>query len=122
MGLAKFEIKLDDELAEIPTLNDVGCSSCHALLDPIAGGFKNWRNKGNYREATRWTVCDEDFVLPGDEEGDACANNTGGSASLATASQVLTQNLFRRLRTSLDSTGWENKSRSIISMAMQLLG
>ena len=65
MGLAKFEIKLDDELAEIPTLNDVGCSSCHALLDPIAGGFKNWRNKGNYREATRWTVCDEDFVMPG---------------------------------------------------------
>ena len=82
MGLAKFEIKLDDELAELPTLNDVGCSSCHALLDPVAGGFKNWRNKGNYREGYRWTICDEDFVLPGDEEGDACANNTGGSASL----------------------------------------
>ena len=82
MGLAKFEIKLGDELAELPTLNDVGCSSCHALLDPVAGGFKNWRNKGNYNDRYRWTICDDDFVMPGDEEADACANNTGGSASL----------------------------------------
>lgn len=82
MGLAKFEIKLGDELTEIPTLNDVGCSSCHALLDPVAGGFKNWRNKGNYNDRYRWTICDDDFVLPGEEEADACANNTGGSASL----------------------------------------
>ena len=41
LGLAKFEAKLSDELIENPTLEDISCSSCHALLDPVAANLKN---------------------------------------------------------------------------------
>ena len=32
-----------------PTLNDPACTSCHEILDPVAGAFGNWDETGRYR-------------------------------------------------------------------------
>lgn len=32
-----------------PTMNDPSCTSCHEILDPVAGAFGNWDETGRYR-------------------------------------------------------------------------
>ncbi len=32
-----------------PTMNDPACTSCHEILDPVAGAFGNWDDTGRYR-------------------------------------------------------------------------
>ncbi len=33
----------------VPTLEDPACTSCHIIMDPIAGGFQNWSHQNRYR-------------------------------------------------------------------------
>ena len=88
------------KLAELPTLNDVGCSSCHALLDPVAGGFKNWRNKGNYREGNRWTICDEISFCPEMKRAMPAQTTLEEVRLSATVNQALILSLYRNLKMS----------------------
>ena len=32
-----------------PTMDDPACTSCHEILDPVAGAFGNWDRRGRYR-------------------------------------------------------------------------
>jgi hypothetical protein len=32
-----------------PTLNDPQCTVCHTVIDPVAGAFQNWDDRGRYR-------------------------------------------------------------------------
>ena len=61
LGLAKFEAKLSDELIENPTLEDISCSSCHALLDPVAANLKTWVRNSTFLEVNpNWDTCSDD--------------------------------------------------------------
>ena len=61
LGLAKFEAKLSDELIENPTLEDISCSSCHALLDPVAANLKTWvRNSSFSPDNPNWETCSDE--------------------------------------------------------------
>ncbi len=33
----------------VPTLEDPACTSCHIIMDPIAGAFQNWSHHNRYR-------------------------------------------------------------------------
>ena len=33
----------------VPTLEDPACTSCHIIMDPIAGAFQNWSHNNRYR-------------------------------------------------------------------------
>lgn len=35
--------------AHNPTLNEMACATCHVVMDPVAGAFQNWNDKGRYR-------------------------------------------------------------------------
>lgn len=37
-----------------PTMNNPACSVCHATMDPIAGAFQNWDDRGRYRPVENW--------------------------------------------------------------------
>ncbi|MEO1272108.1 MAG: DUF1592 domain-containing protein, partial [Myxococcota bacterium] len=37
-----------------PTMNDPQCSVCHAVVDPVAGAFQNWDDRGNYNPPDAW--------------------------------------------------------------------
>lgn len=45
-----------------PTMNNSACTSCHALLDPVAGTFQNYGEYGLYREGDAWFL---DMRRPG---------------------------------------------------------
>jgi hypothetical protein len=35
-----------------PTMNNPNCTTCHALLDPVAGAFQNWDEENYYRSTS----------------------------------------------------------------------
>ena len=48
-GLAnRSGLNLDNVIGQFPTLQDPQCKVCHDVLDPVAGLFKNWSNKGRF--------------------------------------------------------------------------
>ena len=59
--------------AQTPTLSDPSCTQCHSVMDPMAGAFRNWDERGTYHKNRDWH---EDMRAPGFggeliEEGDA---------------------------------------------------
>lgn len=36
----------------VPTMEDPACTSCHNIIDPIAGAFQNWADNNQYRRYT----------------------------------------------------------------------
>lgn len=60
-----------------PTLNDPQCTVCHATMDPVAGAFQNWDERGRYRPpAEGWHASMAppgfgDQVLPASRRSDA---------------------------------------------------
>ena len=47
-----------------PTMNNPACTSCHAILDPVAGAFQNYNEYGEY-ERDRWSSWFDDMRAPG---------------------------------------------------------
>ncbi|NOZ52641.1 MAG: DUF1553 domain-containing protein [Gammaproteobacteria bacterium] len=48
-GLAdRAGLNLDNVIGDFPTYEDPQCRVCHDTVDPIAGLFKNWNNRGRY--------------------------------------------------------------------------
>ncbi len=59
-----------------PTMNNPVCSTCHTLIDPIAGAFKNWDYRGRYRSRFWYSNMrdpgfTEQISLPGDRQDTA---------------------------------------------------
>lgn len=49
-GLAdRAALDLDHVIGDFPTLQDPQCKKCHDIVDPVAGLFKNWQNRGQFR-------------------------------------------------------------------------
>ncbi len=55
---------------ENPTLNNVNCTVCHTVMDPIAGAFQNWDDMGQFRisdnDSLPWTYKGGDLYQWGD--------------------------------------------------------
>jgi hypothetical protein len=61
-----------DALADTdnPTMNNVHCTVCHSVMDPVAGTFQDWADMGHYRvndtDSLPWTYKASDLYEPGD--------------------------------------------------------
>ncbi len=53
-----------------PTLNNVHCTVCHSVMDPVAGTFQDWADMGHYRvydtDSLPWTYKATDLYEWGD--------------------------------------------------------
>lgn len=47
---------------KIPTMENAGCSICHATIDPMAAGFQNWNEANRYLPSR--TAAGKDHALP----------------------------------------------------------
>ena len=47
-------LDLDNVVGHVPTYEDAQCTSCHDLIDPIAGLFKNWTARGRFIPSNNW--------------------------------------------------------------------
>ena len=50
------------DFGENPTLTNPNCTVCHTTMDPVAGLFMNWNEKGEYSGRGEWF--DADYILP----------------------------------------------------------
>lgn len=48
MTLGARPIDADSVSEHNPTMNNPECTSCHQILDPVAGAFQNWNDTGRY--------------------------------------------------------------------------
>ena len=61
-----------DALADTdnPTMNNVHCTVCHSVMDPVAGTFQDWADMGHYRvndtDSLPWTYKGSDLYEWGD--------------------------------------------------------
>lgn len=62
MSLGARPIATDAVAEHNPTLNNPQCTSCHEIMDPVAGAFLNWNNVGRYRPQEAWF---QDMLAPG---------------------------------------------------------
>ena len=51
------------DFGENPTLNNPDCTVCHTTVDPVAGLFMNWNERGEYDGSGQWY--DTDMLAPG---------------------------------------------------------
>jgi hypothetical protein len=53
-----------------PTMNNVHCTVCHSVMDPVAGTFQDWADAGHYRvndtDSLPWTYKETDLYQNGD--------------------------------------------------------
>jgi hypothetical protein len=50
------------DFGENPTLNNPDCTVCHTTMDPVAGLFMNWNERGEYDGSGEWFG--PDYILP----------------------------------------------------------
>jgi hypothetical protein len=50
------------DFGENPTLTNPNCTVCHTTMDPVAGLFMNWNERGEYSGRGEWF--DADYILP----------------------------------------------------------
>jgi hypothetical protein len=50
------------DFGENPTLNNPDCTVCHTTMDPVAGLFMNWNERGEYDGSAEWFG--PDYILP----------------------------------------------------------
>jgi len=48
-----------------PTMNNPACTSCHEIMDPVAGAFQNWNQDGLYRHSGKDDLWYRDMRDPG---------------------------------------------------------
>jgi hypothetical protein len=63
LSLVSFSVDQFETFPENPTMDAQTCRVCHAVMDPVAGLFKNWSHAGQYRDRD-WMVCGEDTGNP----------------------------------------------------------
>ena len=63
MALAERPLDPTSIEAFNPTMNNAQCTSCHAVIDPLAGAFQNWDDRGSY--APREEGWYEEMAPPG---------------------------------------------------------
>lgn len=62
-------VDASDDFGENPTLNNPDCAVCHTTMDPIAGLYMNWNERGEYSGAGEWFG--PDYILPPGFNGEA---------------------------------------------------
>lgn len=55
-------VDVNEVAGDNPTLTDPNCTICHTTMDPVAGVFKNWDERGIYEARDEWY---EDMLEPG---------------------------------------------------------
>jgi hypothetical protein len=50
------------DFGENPTLNNPDCTVCHTTMDPVAGVYMNWNERGEYSGKGEWFG--PDYILP----------------------------------------------------------
>jgi len=62
-------VDASDDFGENPTLNNPDCAVCHTTMDPIAGLYMNWNERGEYSGEGEWFG--PDYILPPGFNGEA---------------------------------------------------
>ncbi|MDH3486122.1 MAG: hypothetical protein OEM16_18060, partial [Myxococcales bacterium] len=62
-------VDASDDFGENPTLNNPDCAVCHTTMDPIAGLYMNWNERGEYSGQGEWFG--PDYILPPGFNGEA---------------------------------------------------
>ncbi len=62
-------VDASSDFGENPTLNNPDCTVCHTTMDPVAGLFMNWNEKGEYSGKGEWFG--PDYILPPGFNGEA---------------------------------------------------
>ena len=62
MSLGARPLSTDAVAEHNPTLNNPQCTSCHEIMDPVAGAFLNWNDVGRFRPKESWY---QDMLAPG---------------------------------------------------------
>jgi hypothetical protein len=57
------------DFGENPTLTNSNCTVCHTTMDPVAGLFMNWNERGEYSGEGEWFG--PDYILPPGFNGEA---------------------------------------------------
>ncbi|MEM6990117.1 MAG: DUF1588 domain-containing protein [Myxococcota bacterium] len=52
MSLGARPIATDSVAEHNPTMTNPECTGCHEIMDPVAGAFQNWDQRGRYRPQT----------------------------------------------------------------------
>ncbi len=61
------------DFGENPTLENPSCTVCHTTMDPVAGLFMNWNERGEYSGAGDWFG--PDYILPPGFNGEELPDN-----------------------------------------------
>ncbi|MGD8318017.1 MAG: hypothetical protein PVH21_13605 [Myxococcales bacterium] len=77
------------DFGENPTLTNPNCTVCHTTMDPVAGLFMNWNEKGEYSGRGEWFG--PDYILPPGFNGEGLPDNERRHA-LQWLAQRLAQN------------------------------
>jgi hypothetical protein len=99
-GLAnRGNLDLDNLVGTFPTLEDPQCKSCHDVMDPVAGLFKNWDDVGPFLGDNKsWynTLTPPEMLAPGysAQTSDALPSRESGRALVWLASRVVADNRF----------------------------
>lgn len=62
MTLGARPVSTDAVAEHNPTMNNPQCTSCHEIMDPVAGAFLNWNDIGRHRPQESWF---QDMLAPG---------------------------------------------------------
>jgi len=82
-------VDASDDFGENPTLNNPDCTVCHTTMDPVAGLFMNWNERGEYSGEGEWFG--PDYILPPGFNGEALPDG-GRRNALQWFAQRLAQN------------------------------
>ena len=96
-GLAdRAGLNLDNVIGTFPTLEDPQCTQCHDVVDPVAGLFKYWRDRGKFQYPFTWPSdkSPPEMLSPGYTKNDLFPGGTNPSPLQWLAARVATDNRF----------------------------
>ncbi len=82
-------VDASNDFGENPTLNNPDCTVCHTTMDPVAGLYMNWNERGEYSGEGDWFG--PDYILPPGFNGEALPDGSRRNA-LQWFAQRLAQN------------------------------
>ena len=65
-------VDASSDFGDNPTLNNPDCTVCHTTMDPVAGLYMNWNERGEYSGEGEWFGTD--YILPPGFNGEALPN------------------------------------------------
>jgi hypothetical protein len=66
-------VDASSDFGENPTLNNPDCTVCHTTMDPVAGLYMNWNERGEFSGKGEWFG--PDFILPPGFNGEGLPDN-----------------------------------------------